>query len=407
MPIQDVTRHSALGSHAPDLFETNENDTDRRTLQRNSFDGTYYLKRRNTFGDSGIGAAQASPTAQKRRSRSAGNLRQMAAPYRNRDDEINFWRKSMQDSPIFTHDPDRPATRDTSEDHDQPHVEAGDFHSDQVPDSSNDTPTLHLMPSQTFDFGNLVNINSEDTVEQRLTTVEIKLMDLEMAMARLSGHDVAKHLILDKAPAGRKSARQSKLTSVASSEAVDLTSIGSSQPSPNATESELAVPTLGDRLNRSSAATTVRPSTAVRRSAAESQVSERPPSYATIEHVEKLMILLQREQASRHRLELQVKGLVTQLDQLQRSPPYAHFKVNAYPTPSPEGRPVAPTAPTHTDVTSDSRQGPVPKFRDDASIQTDTDDGFLDVYQTPIEVKQHQFSMENLRAQQTHMGGMI
>lgn len=416
MPLQEVNRYSALGSHDPRMFDGPEAFGDAR-VPRDSFTIGYHHKRRNTLSDSRSmvpSEPTEAPISYKRRSRSANQLRDIAQQWRNRDDEIQYWRRSIMEDPLPTYTESRPTTRENEVQPDTADVAepVRSVHTAEDVDKS-----IHVMPSQTFDFGNLMGHNPEDSVEQRLTTLEVKIVDLELALARLSDNDIGRPTVLDKPPSPTKSLQVSHKASFKSEKssisAVSHQAAWAPSPEPSGVPKESASPAT-ERNHRSSAATTLRPNTAVRRSAEPRQQSPAhspvQPLYATLEHIEKLMILIQREQANRHKLELHCKTLENQLDLLQRSPPYSHFKAHLYPTPSPDepsfGAVRKPSA--GGSFSSNLRPSePRSEFRDDSSIESrTTDDGYPDAYETPTEIKENSSILDQIRVQKP-VGGMF
>ena len=303
---------------------------------------------------------------------------------------------------------------------------------------------------QPFDFGldNPTGLKNDST-EQRLNTLEVKLVDLEFAIAKLQqGPGSGTAITGDPSPLHSQPSHHTvdEATSSRSLASPEPTFLSSPRPSSSfSEESEDQEPPLEHRIHRSSATTTLRPNTAIRRSVEQGQVPPTPSklNYATMDHIENLLALVQREQASRHRLELQVQTLSTQLEQFQRSPPYSHFEVTSapeagtttavaaaaaaaedlYPTPSPEHSSVKFGQQASGRGSTGSGhvvKGPPPplahssqhsSFRDDISSSTedeeedDDNEKYTDVYQTPTEDREHKFSLESLRSPQ--MVGMI
>ena len=113
------------------------------------------------------------------------------------------------------------------------------------------------------------------------------------------------------------------------------------------------------------------------------------------------MEIIKQEQASRQQLEQKVADLQKELDAL-RAPVYAEIRSVSYPTPSPESVHETPLA--HRPLRRSPRFYPqktpqvneTSRFSMSESIETETDteDGFQDVYETPQE---NRFMFETTR----------
>ena len=404
-----TTDDDALADQRRESFRDSGIDTHRR---RNTLPSVVMSQKEEQALKESLEASMVRPTSRaetlksnpRRRSRSVEPLINRLKPIewpRNRSDEIKYWRTSVLESPIPSF---KPHDSDTPE-------EATAVHERQP---SGDT-TSPIEPVQTFDFGlNNPTGLKNDSSDQRLNTLEVKLVDLEFAIAKLQqASEAEKPRALERPPHHRSQRQDSTATDSSASGIASPEPTFLSSPRPGAQYSQDTgeqSPPLEHRIHRSSAATTLRPSTAVRRSVERAETPPPPPTsaYATMEHIQNLLALVQREQASRHRLELQVKNLSSQLEQFQRSPPYTYFKTDfPYPTPSPED---SSRSTRQNPMVNERRvMNPPPRFRDDISVSTDDDDGYLDVYETPAEEDQeHEFnnnSLGNMRSPQ--MVGMI
>lgn len=406
-----ATDDGALVDDRRESFRDSGVDTHRR---RNTLPSVVMSQKEEQALKESLEASKVRPTSRagtsksnpRRRSRSVEPLINRLKPIefpRNRSDEIKYWRNSVLESPIPSF---KPRDSDTPE-------ETTTAHERQP---SGDT-TSPIEPVQTFDFGlNNPTGLKNDSTEQRLNTLEVKLVDLEFAIAKLQqGSEAEKPMPLERPP-HRRSQRQDSMATTSSASGIaspEPTFLSSPRPDSRfSQDTGEQSPPLEHRVHRSSAATTLRPSTAVRRSVERAETPPPPPpptsAYATMEHIQNLLALVQREQASRHRLELQVKNLSSQLEQFQRSPPYTYFKTDfPYPTPSPED----PSRSMRQNPMGTERRvmNPPSRFRDDISVSTDDDDGYLDVYETPAEEDQeHDFNNNSLGAMRSpQMVGMI
>jgi hypothetical protein len=350
----------------------------------------------------------------KRRSRSADALREMAqsqhtlqAQERRLSDEIKYWRNSVIEDPLPSFGSSRQEMREVD-------AESGS--------TSTQTPTLAARrPSEdaivsppAFNMNGLMIGNVDASVEQRITTVEVKLIDLECAIANLQGHEAPPRMLLGKPPRRRKALQDSPVQATTRStsnpailpqSSFDSFSTGSSSSS-----------TSEDRHNdaaaehRKSVATIIRPGTAAAHSDASTAVVASHPSPPaqprTDDEFTKLMAMLTQEQEARRGLEGQLHDLQKQINELRlpgpvgpsRAPPTpGHF---CTPTPksvrdsSPVSRrttvlPFRTASPKLTIMVTEGRRGgDVEKQAEmgtEMEMETDTEDGFLDVYETPIE----------------------
>ncbi|KIW62297.1 hypothetical protein PV04_10481 [Phialophora macrospora] len=282
----------------------------------------------------------------KRRSRSADALnelmRQGAVERPSNQDRagtIAFWRHSAIQNPV-------PVYSGQS-------IVVDSAHS-QLPSSSagvSQHTASDASVMQTFDFG-LGNPETDDTLERRIGTLEIKIFDFEFALAKLQGHNIPNprlNLKLNSRPFSRGSVHnifqqnETNLTLTTES-SNDLTYQSSSGGEPPLTflsspgESPLPSPEDDDlfRPQRASKATTatIRPATARRRSPVRSRDSSPSSIHIPAHKFEALLDLVKEEKEARLRLEEQVKELQQEMESL-RTPIFATIR-EAYPTPSPE-----------------------------------------------------------------------
>jgi len=338
-----------------------------------------------TIEDGPIGFAITSGSHPKRRSRSAdayydASRGHRMSPiqwrqWRRRSDEIRFWRDSIAESPLLAsklEDRDTPAVEEVQED-------AANA-ADEAPDDTNKDTRA------TFNFGVLATSMHEQEavgIEQRLVTLEVKLMDLEYAISKIQAQPPSpagpspQHLQPDlqlrnpSAGSGQsgtsspfKSAEQ-KYTSVAESEPIEPPSHSSNG-------------SYRDRMARPlSNAPTIRPPTAPSPVANEqdTKTSHKRNSITslTIDHYTTLITLIRREQVARIRLEDQVSDLQRQLMNIQYpSPPQSRMRIPRW-----KGSPYHVTS----SEVMPARSGRS-VFEDD---DTDTEDGDEDIYETPTE----------------------
>ena len=397
--VGDVTQTSALHSHNPNAEQLSRPSAERNRLR------TSRRRRRNTVpslilteqeaqilagpkDDLALQTwrrAEGSDRHLKRRSRSADALNDMvrgftfdATPPKTRNDEIKYWRTSIIENPPPTF---RGLTADEGD--------GGGLH---------EPPKL--APIQTFDFGLEKPGNEPASIEDRVNTLEVKMFDFEYAIARLQGYDIPKPLLFPKSAPKRRSIHdlfpdkevESRNTS-SSSSAEPTSFLVSPDDSP--------MPTVEDddqfRPDRSSKATTIRPFTARRRSSRHSAAPSPSGSRVTSEQVEKLIDMVREEQAARRQLEEQVSKLQKELDTL-RTPVYAEIRPVSYPTPSPESL-ETPVAQRTLHRSPRFRYGKTPQPPETSrfsmsDVESDTDDGFQDVYETPQE---NRFTFETKR----------
>ncbi|KIX96335.1 uncharacterized protein Z520_08113 [Fonsecaea multimorphosa CBS 102226] len=341
----------------------------------------------------------------KRRSRSADALNELLhqgaaqrPSTRDRAGEIAYWRNSAIQNPV-------PVYSGQSISVDPTHVLGPDS---AVAVSEHDRSTVD--PMQTFDFGLGSPGRDEIGLEQRVNTLEIKLFDFEFALAKLQGNDLPNPR-LNPRPFSRGSVRdifQQNRTSLtlASSSSNDLShySSGGVQDftflsSPG--ESPMPSPEIDDVFNpqRASKATTatIRPLTARRRSPRRSRGTSPSSIHIPADKFEALLEMMKEEKAARQKLEEQVHELQKEMNSLRTSTPiYATIR-EPYPTPSPEsnqnltGTPprmktLHRTHPFHLDH-------PLPQeiSRFSGTEDSDVEEGFEDVYETPREEQRDTF----------------
>lgn len=342
----------------------------------------------------------------KRKSRSADALRDVAqsqntlqAQERRLSDEIKYWRNSIIEDPI---------PQFNSSQHVEHEEEANQSNSSQTPTlrtrrSSGDEETT----SEGFEFPGLVIGNSGGSVEQRITTVEVKLVDLECAIANLQGYDVAQPVVLGKPPRRRKglqnlsqqaTARAFSNPTMVPKSSFDSYSTGSSTSKDNRDEMS---------EHRKSVATTIRPviTSQPEVSTPSTPHSALPTQSHTEEEFTRLMSMLTQEQEARRALESQLKDLQKQINEIRfpttsRGPPTpSHFS-------TPTSNPIGPSPISTKRLTVLPLRMATPRLttrktssvKENSGDDTDTDDGILDVYETPTEAREFGFGVDTPRS---------
>ncbi|KAL9110413.1 MAG: hypothetical protein Q9187_008050 [Circinaria calcarea] len=341
-----------------------------------------------------IGFAVTSGSNPKRRSKSADQLYDIAKSHRmspiqwrrwrRRSDEIASWRDSIEHGPA--HDATLgPAA--VQPNHDQKHLNTLDEDT-QVLDgqlSSNDP--------NTFDFGILANtIHDQEHIplEERVVTVEIKLIDLEYAISRLQARTPTpvEGDLRNRRPNMRPKEQcaeyvhstpelgpcpcESSASSTIESRNMDDSIIAGSHSTQLTLPSLLGEPPSDEKLRPTSTATTVRPQTVIEMPV--SPVREDDSETANRCSLTSVISLLRREQSARMRLEDIVSDLQLQLNDIKSSS-----------SQSPYHRLLHENLRTQGSNEFLAFQGV--RTGSDAD-ETDTEDGFLDVYETPSEHKE-------------------
>ncbi|KAL1998819.1 hypothetical protein VTN02DRAFT_5534 [Thermoascus thermophilus] len=255
----------------------------------------------------------------KRRSRSASALREEARrhqmspiQWRRRSDEIRLWRASVLEGSST-----RPQTSTTV-------GSARDVGPRDVPESIAETEP----ESAAFNFENVLEMQKDEsvTLDQRVITLEVKLMDLELAIAKMQGQG-------SKA-SDKKRRKPPPLRGPAPHEHGPPSSL------PSAGDSELSSrssPSVADGL-RPNSTCTLRPNTVhtihhVPTWLTPSSASLPDLNGVSIEQYSALITLLRREQTARKNLENQVSQLQDTIRQLQR---VVLTSGGAYAIPSPD-----------------------------------------------------------------------
>ena len=352
-----------------------------------------------------IGFAITSGSNPKRRSRSADALFDTAKAHRmspiqwrrwrRRSDEIRYWRDSIGEYPTMHVDPE--VVKATAPPDQAP--------MEEVVEPDPDVEDHGVKESRdTFDFGLLASaMQSQEkiSVEERVVTLEVKLMDLEYAISKLQARTpspterFSRHLDSmqrsrdDATPSVRPPpsvrAQQRSLSADANSrprpherpstgsDSNDLTTTGSrsTEQTSQYSQNEEAI---DPEARPTSTATTLR-AQAVRQGPASPTKGTKPMRNSltslTIEHYTTLIALIRREQSARIRLEEQISNLQRQVVDLISLSPV-----------EPRGRVWKDASPCQRGMNGDKyRRGRIGRDVD----ETDTEDGFQDVYETPTE----------------------
>ncbi|PGH35801.1 hypothetical protein GX50_01385 [[Emmonsia] crescens] len=313
---------------------------------------------------------------QKRRSRSASELRDTARAHRmspiqwrRRSDEIKFWRESFLKSDASLAMSARPETRSTIasvlEDTDHAEVDQS------LEDPFNFTALMGTMQD-----------NSESGLAQRVNMLEVKLMDLEFAIAKLQGHDVS--------PAKQTfdtSMRRNSPYNQHNTHAPPPRFVSSFQSSPSITP-----PRTSPTPDRPDSTATLRPHTASHNASCQT-----PSSFVSdfkgisVEQYSALTTLVRREQTARKLLEDQIFQLQRDVSQLQSSQrPIGHQNF------------LLPSYSDSSDRLS-SRRGSDRKVSE--RVEMDSDDGFMEAHHKKIEDAYRRANMET--PERNRIAGMI
>jgi hypothetical protein len=313
---------------------------------------------------------QAQSISSKRRSRSAGALRDLAkartSTERRRSAEIRYWRQSYQTGSIHSTNTQRPRTAQTVET-----VQTTNTHDFAIkaPESVTDSSTLHApmvdqhdqdisliqLPVEAFNFGNLKSefldeaepedqpIEAEQSekrfsMEERVQHLEDNMRTIETSVHRISGRANRQTIILENAPKGRRSRNRSssgtsdRQSSHHSSQSSNVTLSASGRHSPSAPPSPVLAPLSSvSEFSRSHP----HPSVAAELSAA----PPRPPTSYRSELATQFAAIyeaLKHERAARKSLQRQVNNLQREVSDLHTIVNKMHTRSPSYPTPSPD-----------------------------------------------------------------------
>lgn len=427
-----ISRESALGSHSPyavpklqdagNCLETAyveplprlrratlpsvvldgaERDALRAAIGQSQYEGDVIQDDEKYFG-----FAVTSGSNPKRRSKSADDLYDASRAHRmspiqwrqwrRRSDEIQYWRDSVgAERTLGQSDPDAKASHQQIE----PEVlQATTIDNKTVP--ANDTGSLQ-GERNTFDFG-LVATTLRDQecagLEQRVVTVEVKLMDLEYAISKLQARTPSptdhspktRRPILQPPDRSEKSDSppltiqyQSSVRSGMEPQMIDNSFLTESLSTKPTSLSPLEHQYNDTAYRPVSNATTVRPR---RISSSQTPPSPQAPSLPgnakrdsltsiTIDHYTTLINLLRREQAARKYLEERVDDLQRQITDL-KSPPPRNLRHRHWQSISTQNQ------------RSDEFIHYPTRTRSSETDETDTEDGYQEVWETPTEQRE-------------------
>ena len=417
VPTQEVLRTSALGSHSPFALQVppslGSNDKAkpprptrsppesptrprRATLPSVIFSAQEAeavnraltglgLQNSNNHAEDGenIGFAVTSGSNPRRRSRSADAFRDVAKEHRmspiqwrrwrRRSDEIRYWRNSTDAT-----SPGIDPTGLSSNKAQQPAVDTGLHVADRFEDPTHGVAEVNnnrVEEDNHFNFGLPAgDIQNQERIglEERMITLEIKLMDFEYAISKLqagqsspieggsSQFPILKTSDYGDSPEVSTQHRSTERSATPYMEYSPATIYGSSvDNTPISPQGAFKSPhenrSVEPNARPTSVATTLRPGPAGQRSSS---------SGLTIEHYSTLITLIRHEQSARHQLEDQVAELQRQIQMLRPQSPSSH-----------DTRPPALSLGFHQERGRSSNYS-----EDDTS-----DENFEDVYVTPVE----------------------
>lgn len=321
-------------------------------------------------------ARQSTSAQEKRRSRSAGNLRELAkgrpSVERRRSEEIRYWRNSYASASVYSTNTPRPRTAQTVEtvrsaDAEENLSKLEEVVTKTVPvhaptvvsQPTRDTSQMiHPLPVEAFNFGNLRSDFSDDddssapdappapsekrlSIEDRVKDLEVSMRTLDASVRRLStSHATRQTIVLESAPKGRRSSRnrsssasshrQSSLhrsTNSSHNAALHLRQYDDEDSAPAPKPPSPAHPPLSAVTEAPSAPITQTPNP-------NTQVSDLLAQLAALQSA------LQHERHARKTLEAQFTALkqdVIDLHALVHKVASASARSPNYPTPSPDG----------------------------------------------------------------------
>lgn len=343
----------------------------------------------------------------RRKSRSADALRDIAlsqntlqAQERRLSDEIKYWRHSIIEDPLPSFTSGRQEVSEA--------VEATSSTSSPTSTPRVRHPSKDIPPRpRAFDFSSLMFGNGDATVEQRVTTVEVKLVDLECAIANLQGHQLAPTAVLRNPP--RRGKVSQDLSRKASAQSFRSAAIFPKSSFDSFSTESSTSNSKADRMDeyRESMANPVRPERAAPSNASTAVGAQPPPaaqSYAEGEY-DRLMSILTREQEARRGLESQLNDLQKQINELRFPAATRGLPTPGHcSTPTPNVLDVSPICPQRHPILPFTTAPPRLRlqksavFKEIEGEETDTDDGFLDVYETPTEAgREYGFGMDGPR----------
>ncbi|KAM5441429.1 hypothetical protein MferCBS31731_003500 [Microsporum ferrugineum] len=264
----------------------------------------------------------------KRRSRSACGLRDTAKSHRmspiqwrRRSDEIRFWRASTLHDFSESRPDTRPASPTTHPDMEEKGVDVSEEVID-CPIESTETNESAPSDEEGFDFKNLMEsmqIENDVTLAQRVGTLEVKLMDLEFAIAKLQNNNAEANAVKKKNTSSPARGRTMGPINDSNQFISSFISTPSITP-PYGSPAEM------EPMQRSS------PITLCKHSSLEHiSHSRRPPSPyrsdsgfqgISVEQYSALTTLMRREQCARKLLESQILSMQQEIRRLQTGEPW-------------------------------------------------------------------------------------
>ena len=273
-----------------------------------------------------IGFAVTNGSNPKRRSRSVGAFRDSEhrmSPiqwrrWRRRSDEIRYWRASSDMASPVIKGMDSP--------------ELGQNRDDTT--TTNEEAQTIDAPNGDFNFGlpsNAAHNQENIGLEERLVTLEIKLMDFEFALAKLQA--------ISRSPSRRQSrqiglgVRQDSAETCESSDELQLTSEPASSMPPETPpmQSSQWLKDMTPKTRPTSVATTLKPGHSGTAGSVRKKSIDRSTRSSlmalSIDHYTTLITLIRNEQSARQRLEQQVSILQGRLDAMTTPSPqsYSNF----------------------------------------------------------------------------------
>jgi hypothetical protein len=248
--------------------------------------------------------------------------------WHRRSDEIKFWRRSI----LELDDDKEPSVRPHTSASDRPTTTGIDDRETPTLEDQDVTPQVEPEGAP-FDIENLIGTmgGTGIPVEQRLTTLEVKLMDLEFAIARMQGIDTDGF----QRTTGSTPEKGKSLTERRPSHGPNLAIVSSSNLSETTSQSS----DFFGGSARPISTDTLRPNT----------VFSHPPPWVTgsassinlhsisIEQYSALITLVRREQTARKALEVQVTQLQDDLHSLRHACGLPGSSPGTlYPIPSPD-----------------------------------------------------------------------
>lgn len=317
----------------------------------------------------------------KRKSKSADDIPDLSLTFNTNDpdrqdrmSEIAFWRNTVIANPL-------PVWNNTERHSDRPEAVNKHDHSVLV-----ESKIPSIEPVQDFDFGLEDSSVSTGTVslDERVNTLEVKMIDFEYALAKLQGNDLPRPMFRYK-PSRQPHVQDEYLQRNTSSNA-SPTSVDRSLTRSSPRKDGLSFADGVESPDRTSKAT-IKPTP--RQSSFERQ-DAKTTSLIRASQYEALLKLVHNEQSARQVLEMQVLTLRKEMEALQR-PIQSAFRPHTELTPSPDSFYNSSVLPRNTlSQHSPPLYGSSP-FQEtsrfsmtESDLETETDD-YPEVFETPQE----------------------